>query len=696
MHFYAAVALLLVSPVSKSPATIKPLESSSCPSGDCTRIWFDPVSFERDVKPRASWETLDEGFRGFLSDNSARLRAPGPRVQIELQRVSEDEVNGVPRTSLSYAQYVDAYRVLDGELIATFANNTLVAFHGRVLDDAPALASIARSATAEAPCTVVNREEPVYSRTYASPVLLRYCGSLKQLVTLDGKQVLESENTSMDWTQTFGPVNSLQTSNPGGSWFGHVKTIGSVVSCPHDNAPPGCNTRRLSIGSVPIQTSGSTIQLNHETQSATDAAPPFPATYSQNNSVFAATSFTGADSYTTTLKALGQVAHERIGGVASRVANDWAIGLWAYRYPSNNDSLRVYVWNDVDSRCGSGAPGSFTPSTEDICLNFGFSPGFDWSRTPMHEYGHYLHHSYGLGSSSCDEKAVTEGLADALSISLEWARQNPTPGHSRFITGLGFARSYSLGASQGVTTNGNFATMGMNCSHHNDNKYAKGMAISQVLWKLLNNRFCDYRSGSCTYRNVIPDMTYAQTAQVARQTLTITMDDTGGEAPIREFMTEWWYNLYYSVSWPSVWPLRQIFLQHEVTLPRQNPHGNLDGVTPSHYGPGMTYTFSGWACDRDTPANGERQDVHVYVGGVGLASVVSNQPSEGAVAQACSDPTYSNHRFSYTISNAALRNVVGTGSKTVHVYAIDSDFTDGNHNVVLPGPQQVYVYPYGW
>ncbi len=257
---------------------------------------------------------------------------------------------------------------------------------------------------------------------------------------------------------------------------------------------------------------------------------------------------------------------------------------------------------------------------------------------------------------------------------------------------VGVDWSHSTNGLYEVPDYGKPVPVTMSCSTNNNDRYAKGLAISQVLWDLLNNRFCDLLSGSCVKRTISPDMSYTQLGTVARQTLTITVDDTGATAPINVFMNEWWYNLYYSVSWPTVWPLRQVFQRHAVALPRQYPRGVLDSVTPNFVGPGMRYNFSGWACDPDTPANPEWQDVHIYVQGAGFVTR-ANLASEGAVADACSDPTYSNHRFNYSVTNAALRNAVGSGWKTVQAYAIDSDFKDGNYNVAVSGSTSIYVYP---
>lgn len=656
--------------------------SSACESSGpfCGSRSINHEKFDRNPKSKQTIEDLDAKARGFIVANQHLLGSLLPDANLLIDHISESEINGIPRTSISYEQRYRGIRVYNGEVVFSFANNELIFISGSLFSSETTIETDFDLTSIDVldsrPCASPASAETVFERRFGQVVELRHCPKSNQFIDPKTGKVLAENSVLMNWDPGAGSVVSIGDGSSSGIWFFGPVTLANAAQCTLAAMPCTTAPLRRFVRNTNLDISGDLRRLSYRSYGGSDSVTPYPATYIDASHIWSGTAaaLVDANAYGATGLSVASAAHERISGVATYVQAT-PTGLWAFRGPNEYKTLRVYTYATND---GCGGLAHYNPNQEDICLNFTYVNGFDWSRTPIHEYGHYVHDSYGLHGSTCDEIATQEGVADALSLSLTWARYNPTPGYDRYISDPGLTRPHVPDGSffAPVTdTYTNIARVSQQCGGNDGNKYAKGMAISQTLWSLLNNQWCNRLSGACSYEAVLPGYSAAQAGLIGRQTLTITMDDTGNEAPINEFLREWWYNLYYAVNWESVWNLRQLFLQHETALPNQAPLGNLDAATRT----GATWTFSGWACDKDTPANPERQIVHVYIGGQIFRDVVANQSSENAVAEACGDPTYKSHRFSFTIPNSEIRARVGAGFRNLDMYALDSDLRNGTN-----------------
>ncbi len=404
--------------------------TSDCEQGRCSRLLFDyaPTAVDKRPGKRAAYSELDAAFRGVLVEKRDLFGVRSVRSELRLDRVSEEEVNGITRTSISYQQFVGDLRVDDGEVIASFANNLLIAVHGTLVSDADLSRVPALGKGVEKACDNTLTREHIYSRKYGRDLHLIECDGVKQLVDAEGT-VVESASTRNEWVQSQGYVSSIVPPPAYGNFFEPVRILSQVQSCPEGTNPP-CNMPRRN-WYLPIDYENPNRRLTYGAGANGVSMAPFATV--QTNGYFTpfAPSFTDPISYTNDPWSLAQVAYERITGAAQLVSWNSSAGLWAFRYPSDNRSLTAQVWTGPDSRCGTRALGSYGSGI--MCLNFGYSAGFDWSYVPMHEYGHYMHGSYGLGGSSCNELATLEGLADATAISLEWMRVNATPSPGRHL-----------------------------------------------------------------------------------------------------------------------------------------------------------------------------------------------------------------------------------------------------------------------
>lgn len=264
-----------------------------------------------------------------------------------------------------------------------------------------------------------------------------------------------------------------------------------------------------------------------------------------------------------------QIAHERLSTAARHAL--WQPGLRLLRWNGGSDDSAVKVQvhrapADVlihlFDPC-NGAPGYYMWMEHRICL-WSRDRRFNAWHTPLHEYGHYINHVYGwhhgLLPNSCDQHAAHEGMADAHVLNFEHFKYNPLGNLSEteitglFITGPGdgMQRCHVSGAPcvapQVNDINlfvdaSNVACPGVSWPTVGE-AYFKGMAIPQVMWKLLNNRVCV--SSICTqginirriagWTGGTAPLSNRQVATAAREAFTLTMSTHPG-SPAQALVT---------------------------------------------------------------------------------------------------------------------------------------------------------------
>jgi hypothetical protein len=260
------------------------------------------------------------------------------------------------------------------------------------------------------------------------------------------------------------------------------------------------------------------------------------------------------------------------------------VALYAFLAPRNAYRLHIKVLSpDADGHVGCGntifcyAYANHTVRIIDDALR---------SRSLLHEYGHYVHHTYlpegYFSRQSCLTHGLTEGIADALRESFRWNIKSNSASDSLFLNSDEFLISTptrdKVQPAIGMT---------MQCT---GNVYVDGEAVSQILWSFLNNRVCVFDSLSgeaapCQVRTLVTDarLAAAPIAQWGRESFTWAMQWagflgflSGGASPF-EFVSDMasWFRLLsdvYQLIQPDEWErIRMLFALHGVEIGDQSP-----------------------------------------------------------------------------------------------------------------------------
>ena len=492
--------------------------------------------------------------RELLSDVGHNFGVKGSADLLEMRLVRELEVAaptdlvGAERAMVRVAQAHSGVEVLDGELTLTFLDGRLHQVVGaplslerigpaidRLLAEPPGDVRAFEGALG-AGCRATS-ERPAYDAERDRLVHVVDCAELTYIVDAHDGAVLSSASRTRQYAPHQNGVSVTTvadgTTNAVTPWFpvataspGVVQHHGEVIdSEPRPGSATNCNYRMTYNGEP------STFPFANYHDSALGLL------YLSGSCSAGGSTFTN----TTDPNFEWQVAFDKIGGAARHAIWQPSLKLFAQYWPAETAPLNVVVSASDPSSCG-GAWGKYTPSTRTICLAASLN-GYNHWRTPLHEYAHYVQDMYNFDEyTTFEEKALAEGLADALALSFEHFRYNPLPSLDAAQTDQLFARGPG---------NGLKACIGMNCvtaaptsSTSYVNKpptgapYHEGMALSQILWSLLNNRRCS-GSGCSTPQRILTTSPDETMATIARDALIWTIVTSGSNPKRAEFVERW-------------------------------------------------------------------------------------------------------------------------------------------------------------
>ena len=202
------------------------------------------------------------------------------------------------------------------------------------------------------------------------------------------------------------------------------------------------------------------------------------------------------------------------------------------------------------------------------------------SRSLLHEYGHYVHHTYlpeNYFQNSCLTHGLTEGIADALRQSLRWDIKSNIASDSLFLNCDEFLTSTP---TRDIIKNAISAET--ECI---GNIYVDGEAVPQILWAFLNDRVCNFdqalgASAPCQISRIIGDtrLGAAPIDQWGRESLTQALYYSGRwsspdspSSPYR-FVNDmgYWFKVLsevYGLILPDEWNrIRMVFMLHSVDI----------------------------------------------------------------------------------------------------------------------------------
>jgi hypothetical protein len=259
-----------------------------------------------------------------------------------------------------------------------------------------------------------------------------------------------------------------------------------------------------------------------------------------------------ADPVTSPLEFWAQTYHVQVERAALFARRDVVTGLFASLQAFDNDRLTL----DTNTGAACGGGGWYFPFDTRICLpgnNGGANTRDAWG-SALHEYGHYIHDEYEMGGPSM----IREGVADALSISVLHRLKGLASGNfvdqfsaaertTLLTTDVGLNRrclSNGTGplASVRTTASGGLVTVGVGRNEvPGCNNYYSGMVLSQLMWKLINNRVCaGALTGSCSTIWTIGSE--ARLPFLARKAFTLAIANSSADNTI-QFAVNWRANL---------------------------------------------------------------------------------------------------------------------------------------------------------
>jgi hypothetical protein len=294
---------------------------------------------------------------------------------------------------------------------------------------------------------------------------------------------------------------------------------------------------------------------------------PFPTTVLNGSWAYRANGDCGtaAGAFTNTTATLpafhAQNVHVQAERMAHIAARDEGAALFRLLPSVHQSRLRVQVATNDPGACGGNA-GRYTTFNERACINTSVYREGWW--TVPHEYAHYvsdMYDSYFGLLPSCRREAVTEGIADALSLSLIHRRHDAGPPFS------GDELTWTFLADPGLTRDSQtvrqpYVSAGLLCAQ--GSKYVRGLVLSEIMWKLVNARRCESRT-TCAAPAVLPD----RIRFLGREAFTLTMTDSG-HGSVALFAREWFQTLRAlfrgegALNADLDQHLLQIFAQHDV------------------------------------------------------------------------------------------------------------------------------------
>ncbi|MFC1610398.1 hypothetical protein ACFL6C_05525 [Myxococcota bacterium] len=585
---------------------------------------------DRTPQDPKSDEELFDDFNEFLKIHwkAFRLDSPSDVGVLEVSRVMRDnpqntsDVAPIPTAMMHLRQHVDGIPVIDQNLIVTFVNGDLrfvdgflfpethireiagANLRGQVTSYSTAGASVAAlcpSLDIDGLAESVDSEAGVDSlltgtRAEVDP----FAGRLAYTFPCDGTlyfvdavtaEVYSSLITTNYWSKHSGVT--VKSVRDGGTFSPPATGPWFPIQFGGDNYPPAqMALHNYVLVDYEYSGWGCRFRYTYGGGSSGQSEPPFPATQTASgNNVIVYGDCTDGWSGTwlsTDPNFEYQTVHHKLATAARHTAWQNDLSLWKWWPPIDSDYLRVAVHDDPGEQACEGHNGrveetyEWPYNTVVMCLN---SAHDDYHRhfIPLHEYGHVIQRSYNLKyHSNNDELAVLEGVADALAVGFEHWRYNPLAvGSAADIDGL-----YSNGPGDGacrphhvtgeacpntphldLVVGVHYQCSGTECP------YTKGLAISQIMWKLLNNRLC-YFQPECNIGDVEKIEPYSwvltdtQVARYARQNFTRAMVNMGSVYDTEEFLTRMldYFEIYYEEDFSTTgWArLETAFFQHSV------------------------------------------------------------------------------------------------------------------------------------
>jgi hypothetical protein len=483
-------------------------------------------------------------YDAFLAANYAELglALPGDRFPLKVER--SEPMDGLPQSSPGFSKarltplLGGTLEFADGAVTVTFVGNEIISVVGRTWARSnvePSYRDLIEAkgtdyGTARAEVVRICKElaEPHPNVQFISlERRLRYYrfGCDGEYVDYDAvlKRVAERFSAhSDDWLQ-FPPATTVRGMTDGGRlpnagrWIVNLplndtntKVFSGIRVDRREPAQAPCQFR-LSVGSV---------------SDGGESVFPFPNLI-LNGVPWAYRAIgdcnTGAGAFTNDVSTpeafLAQNSYVQVERMAHLARRDVPTGLFAAVPNIHRATMRMNLYTNDATECAGMAGRYFWPF-ERICLN-AVNAGTGWFTGP-HEYAHYVTDMYAMSSPgwfpSCERTSVQEGAADALAISLlhRWHEFSPVsapftraeltsvfqqdPGHSRALTNW-------TGAGSVLLPYMTYGDCGANPNLRTP--YARGMVLSQIMWKIVNAARCETRN-SCAapveLHPVMPDL----------------------------------------------------------------------------------------------------------------------------------------------------------------------------------------------
>jgi hypothetical protein len=542
---------------------------------------------------------IHEDVEAILDLARAPLGAParGPLTDLDLVELVPAAASGPDGRGpvRSYARFRQRHRgvaIKHGDLRFLWRDGRLLRVNGRprAVSELTGLdARLDAGATdgAELPTTLAARcptrieldaAPAEYDVRYQDLVRDVFCGQERWRVGLSDRAIHERGPRAHGWGPHAGGVTMTSVTPgttdatvpwfPGGFFQNFAVQPGSLAlhhnvlidSEPRPGSPGNCNYRATHDGNP--------------------AAFPFPNVQVNGSLYYVSGSCTaGGSAFATTAlsNALGfQVAYRAINTAARHAAWQSDLRLFAAVPWSTTRALTVDVsFNglNVDYCPLAGIQnndGAYDESTGRLCFDVDAALPV---RTALHEYAHYVSARYGvdLSGGSCGQRAMIEGIADALSVSFEHFRYRPEdalqPAQLDALSLLGPGPGMRRTTSSTISPQGGEPRLARvdelvpavtTCPTPPSDPllpYYRAAAVSQVLWAMLMNRSCTAtQGGNCTgVTRIGQQFTDHSYAIVVRDSFTWTMKLSDANSPfgfLQDFLDDLltWYTSFYSAA----------------------------------------------------------------------------------------------------------------------------------------------------
>ncbi|MFC1610637.1 hypothetical protein ACFL6C_06750 [Myxococcota bacterium] len=531
--------------------------------------------------PKSDEEMLHD-FKAFLQTHwrAFRLDSPSDVGELEVARVLRvsppdteeltSSARSIPTEIVRLRQFVDHIPLMDQGVVVTFINGDIRFVDGFLVPashvrnmfggnlDQPTVSPSTAMEVVVARCAPVDVELHRMTGDVPTidPVLGRFayafqCGDIVHLVDAVTADVYSSFSTVLPWVKH--PSGATVKSVANGSTFSGHDDQQNAWLPNHEYEPSQSNFPGVLVDY--INYGGYWCPFRYAYGGGTYSQPPFPSVSDGWGTLWVwgdcSDGYPGFDE-TSTPYFDYQTVYQRLNNAARHTIWQSNLKLWGWTDEVAPDYTEHYLYTYVyysGNAClldGDPVPGRFATGSpyNTICLdsgNYYYTPYY----VPLHEYGHYIHHSYGLWDNPCQinkECAVMEGVADTLAISFEHFRYNPLVGSDANIDTL-FRNGPGKGpchdhdqcgwACPSLDGSGGFCRVEVTdgCTYPNEMycAYQMGLAISQLMWKLLTNRMCisaDCPGSVPSIQKIEPYSYYLTNAGVAaagREAFTLAM-----------------------------------------------------------------------------------------------------------------------------------------------------------------------------